>query len=140
MPKRISHNWKLHLFIVAAAVAALVLSILIGMGVLSAESLFGICGFKRKYNLPCPFCGMTRSFSFFFRGRFISSLTVQPAGFMLAAILSVSGICSAAELFGHKTLFYRELRRGKRLAIVFVCIFIIGLVSWVYTIFKYRFL
>jgi hypothetical protein len=140
MPERTPHNWKSHLLILSVAVSVFVLSVLIGMDIVSAESLFGICGFKRTHNIPCPFCGMTRAFIYFFTGKFIASLSVQPAGFLIALFLSMAGVSSAFECLGYKTRFYRNFFYGRRWITTFIGIFLIILISWIYTIFKYRFL
>lgn len=42
------------------------------------------CSMLVNYDLPCPTCGMTTSFSWFFRGNLLASAYVQPAGFLLA--------------------------------------------------------
>ncbi len=39
------------------------------------------CGFKQRYGLPCPTCGMTTSVLAFARGRIIDSFNAQPTGF-----------------------------------------------------------
>jgi len=47
------------------------------------------CRFKTMFDIPCPSCGMTTSFSNFIRGRFITSAEANPAGFLLAAVCAV---------------------------------------------------
>lgn len=48
------------------------------------------CALRRTTGIPCLSCGMTRSFDWFLRGRFLDSLLVNPIGFGLA-LLSVIG-------------------------------------------------
>jgi hypothetical protein len=42
------------------------------------------CSFYRVTHLPCPSCGMTTSFAWFFRGNILASLYIQPMGATLA--------------------------------------------------------
>jgi len=44
------------------------------------------CNMLTHAGVPCPTCGMTTSFTWFYRGNFHASLYVQPAGFFLAYI------------------------------------------------------
>ncbi|MBP8305168.1 MAG: DUF2752 domain-containing protein [Phycisphaerae bacterium] len=48
---------------------------------------FGPCGFKQRYGLPCPTCGMTTSVLAFARGDPARSFSTQPcAGLMCSAL------------------------------------------------------
>lgn len=47
------------------------------------------CQFLYASDLPCPSCGMTTSFAFFARGKWLASLWVQPMGFVLALLAAV---------------------------------------------------
>lgn len=42
---------------------------------------FQPCTMMDVTGIPCPTCGMTTSFAWFFRGNLLASLWVQPAGF-----------------------------------------------------------
>jgi hypothetical protein len=48
------------------------------------------CSLMATTGLPCPTCGMTTSFAWFSHGRWISSLVVQPFGFVLALICAMT--------------------------------------------------
>ena len=50
------------------------------------------CGFKQKYDLPCPTCGITTSIVTFAGGKIGESFYIQPAGALLCCILVVSAI------------------------------------------------
>lgn len=45
---------------------------------------FGPCGMILTTGYPCPTCGMTTAFSFTVRGRLLSAIRAQIAGFVLA--------------------------------------------------------
>lgn len=50
------------------------------------------CSMLATTGIPCPSCGMTTSFAWFFKGHLLASLYVQPAGF-LAAYLTIVVAC-----------------------------------------------
>ena len=44
------------------------------------------CTFRTIFGVPCPSCGMTTSFAYFVRGRFVSAAASNMAGLLLAAV------------------------------------------------------
>ena len=48
------------------------------------------CGFKQRYGLPCPTCGMTTSALTFAQGKILESFYIQPAAAVLCGILLVA--------------------------------------------------
>ena len=50
---------------------------------------FLACNMISATGIPCPTCGMTTSFAWFFRGNLLASAYVQPAGFLLAYVLTM---------------------------------------------------
>lgn len=44
------------------------------------------CTIQALFQIPCPTCGMTTSFSHFVRGNVLASLEANPAGFALAVV------------------------------------------------------
>jgi len=80
------------------AIAALVFSIVAassGLSWLAATGRFDIgfwlgpCGFKQRYGLPCPTCGMTTSVLAFSQGKIFESFYIQPAAALLCCVLVV---------------------------------------------------
>ena len=63
-------------------------------GAVDAESLFGKCGFKQHYNLPCPTCGFTTSISAFVKGNILSSFYIQPAAGIICLLLGILAVLS----------------------------------------------
>ena len=47
------------------------------------------CSFRTLFNVPCPSCGMTTSFSNFMRGRIIEAARANLAGLLLAVACAV---------------------------------------------------
>ncbi len=56
------------------------------------------CRMLSLFHIPCPFCGMTTSFSLMVRGQAVRAFFVQPAGaliFILCAGIAIGAIPSA---------------------------------------------
>lgn len=50
-----------------------------------------VCGFKQRYNLPCPTCGMTTAGAAFVHGRVFEAFYIQPAAGLFFSVLAVTG-------------------------------------------------
>ena len=59
-------------------------------------TLFGPCGFKQRYGLPCPTCGMTTAVLAFARGQIARAFCVQPAAGLLCSTLAIVAVASLA--------------------------------------------
>jgi len=77
-----------------AGLVLLVAFVLFGLFALSAHYKIGLwpfpCGFKQKYDLPCPGCGMTTSAITFAQGKIFRAFYIQPAAALLCCVLAVS--------------------------------------------------
>jgi len=137
-PLRLSASSRL----LAAALAAGCLLVLVMAALLppSPEGLgthqqlhFGRCEFLQRSGIPCPTCGMTTSFSYFVRGRFVASLYVQPFAAVLAlacAMLAWAG--------GYVAISGRPLHRLLRLAparYYLAACFGLAVLAWAWKIF-----
>jgi hypothetical protein len=58
----------------------------------------GPCGFRDATGLPCPSCGMTRSWVWLVRGHVIEAFMYNPAGALLLMGLAVMGVIGAIRL------------------------------------------
>lgn len=58
----------------------------------------GECGMKQALGLPCPQCGMTRSWVYLARGRVIEAFTFNTAGALLLLWIWVGGLFGAIRL------------------------------------------
>ena len=56
--------------------------------------LFWPCGFKQRYGLPCPTCGMTTAVLAFARGQIVLAFSIQPAAGLLCSALVVAAAAS----------------------------------------------
>mgnify|MGYP005632568779 CR=1 FL=1 len=113
------------------------LAALIAGGKIDAVSLFGVCAFEQSHNLPCPFCGMTRSVCAFASGDVIGSYKMQPAGGVLATTATAFFLYFLLRAFGFAltkiTAFLQSLSLLKTAIIAAVII----LIGWLITIYNY---
>src|SRR5256885_17256930 len=76
-------------------------SVLLGTFVLSLTSLHGpICLSRTLFHMPCPGCGLTRSFVSLWHGQVLLSLRYHPFGlplFILCAAALVRGVLYSTE-------------------------------------------
>lgn len=54
--------------------------------------LFGPCGFKQKWGLPCPTCGMTTALIAFGQGDIFRAFYIQPAAAVFCSLVVVSSL------------------------------------------------
>lgn len=91
------------------------------------------CAFLARTGIPCPACGMTTSFTWFVRGRFLASLYVQPMGTLLALLT-----CTTVWVAGYVAVtgrpVYRLLWRVPN-RYYLLPLFSWGLVGWAWKIF-----
>ena len=78
--------WGIFLFLAAF----FIFSWFASTGKIDIGRLFGPCGFKQRYSLPCPTCGMTTCALVFARGRIVEAFYIQPAGALLLCLMVVS--------------------------------------------------
>lgn len=105
-----------------SAIVCLVLIALFGLLWFAAHYKISLspygCGFKQKYDLPCPTCGMTTSVYKFVRGEIFGyngSFYAQPAAALLCAILFVVAILAFiiavfGVYFGFLDRFFKEVK------------------------------
>jgi len=105
-----------------AAIVCLVLFALFGMLCLASHYKISLspygCGFKQKYDLPCPTCGMTTSVFKFVRGDIFGyngSFYVQPAAALLCTVLVFVALLAFiiavfGVYFGFIDRFFREVK------------------------------
>ena len=89
---RASHSQRVRAGIVFLGAAALFgLLWLAAMDKINLDQWLTPCGFKQKYDLPCPTCGITTSALAFAQGEIFDSFYIQPAGALLCSVLGISG-------------------------------------------------
>ena len=94
--------------IVLAVLGALfVIFGLMAGGVIDPEVWLDPCGFKQRYGLPCPTCGMTHSALAFARGKVFEAFYIQPAAaFMCCFVIITFFLALLTAVFG---IYLRDL-------------------------------
>jgi hypothetical protein len=93
------------------------------------------CGFKQRYDLPCPTCGVTTSVKAFAQGKILRSFYIQPAAGFICSLLVISAsfalfIAVSGVYFDFLNSFFSKI---KIKYIVFVLIVIVAL-GWAVTL------
>jgi hypothetical protein len=106
------------------------------MGIGTHEQLgLPSCSFLLDYGKPCPFCGMTTSFSHMVRGQILDSVKTQPFGAMFALMVLLVPAYSAFVLVKRKAFFPKWYYR--RWPWLLLGLGVLCLLSWVYKIAAY---
>ena len=104
-------------------------------GYFDIGKMFGPCGFKQKYNLPCPTCGMTRSFLAFSKGEIVKSFLLQPAGGLFWVILVLTAFLSLIMcVFGVYFNFINQLLLEVKIRYIILFLIIVIACGWAVTL------
>lgn len=88
------------------------------------------CNMVMITGYPCPTCGMTTAFSYSVRGRLISAIQAQPAGFLLAMLTLMTAIASVRVIFTGKVWVVNWYRISP--AIVTIAAIAVILLGWIF--------
>ncbi len=95
------------------------------------------CGFKQRYNLPCPTCGVTTSVVAFAQGKILESFYIQPAAALLCCVLAVSAFLAfLAAVFGVYFDFLNRFFSKVKIKYIILALIIIVAVGWAITLAK----
>jgi len=123
------------LMVLAVILAFFGMAALIGKGVINPNHLFGPCGFKQQYQLPCPTCGMTTSAVAFAKGQIGQSFYIQPAGGLLYTILLLTAFLALLIcLFGVYFRFLDRIFVEVKIKHVILSLIIIIAAGWMVTL------
>ena len=104
-------------------------------GIIDIGVLLGPCGFKQKYALPCPACGMTTSAVAFAQGRIFKSFYIQPAGAFLCCLLVISaGLAFVTVVFGVYFEFIKRFFAEIRVRYIILALVIVIVAGWAVTL------
>ena len=93
------------------------------------------CGFKQRYGLPCPTCGITTSILAFAEGRVFESFYIQPAGGLACFMLAVAAILNLITvLFGRYLCFAKRFLAEVKVRYVIIVVLIIIACGWMVTL------
>jgi hypothetical protein len=81
-----------------------------------------MCPFRLATGLPCPGCGLTRSWVFIAHGDFGAALRANPFGYLtMAAAVALIAIVTAAVLRGRAIPSMSPVVRSRPFLAVFAC-------------------
>jgi len=134
--RRASHNQRIIAGVVCSAIIAGSVYVW-----LAAHSKIDIsfwplyCGFRQRYNLPCPTCGMTTATFAFARGEIFQAFYIQPAAALFCCLLVVSAILAfVTSVFGLRFRFVEQLFAEVRLRYIILVVVIIIAAAWAVTL------
>lgn len=97
--------------------------------------VFGVCGFKQTYGLPCPGCGVTTAAKLFFSGHIFSAFYEQPAGAVFCcAWLALGAFSFLTAVFGVRFGFLAFANLGRTIKYVVVVGLIVFVCGWAVTL------
>jgi hypothetical protein len=96
---------------------------------------FEPCGFKQRYGLPCPTCGMTTSVLAFMQGKIFEAFYVQPAAALLcSALVATAFLAFLVAVFGLYFGFLKRFLSELKVKYVIVSLIIIFAAGWAVTL------
>ncbi len=105
------------------------------VGQTDLSRIFGICEFKRSFNLPCFACGMTTSALAFVSGDILGAFYIQPAGAIICCGLVIIEVFSLLiGLFGVNFAFLQRPLSPRSIRYFVISLLIILAAGWAVTI------
>ncbi len=104
-------------------------------GIINIGLLFGPCGFKQRYGLPCPTCGITTSAIAFASGQVLKAFYIQPAGAFFCCIMVVSAFFALfTTVFGVYFVFLKRFFDEVKAKYIILALVIIIAAGWIVTL------
>ena len=95
----------------------------------------GYCGFKQKYNLPCPTCGVTTTVLAFAQGRILEAFYIQPAAGLLCCGLVVAAFLALLiAVFGVYFGFLERFFTQVKVRYIILAVIVIIAAGWAVTL------
>ncbi|MGA2070803.1 MAG: DUF2752 domain-containing protein [Sedimentisphaerales bacterium] len=93
------------------------------------------CGFKQRYNLPCPTCGMTTAVIAFSHGHIIDAFSTQPAaGFLCCISAVIAFFAFIVAVFGVYSSPIERRLVSLKLRYIFAALLLIFAAGWALTL------
>ncbi len=144
--QQLNNKWKLFGYAtnqqrIIAGVIFLGIAATFGIFALAANGKIDIswwlrpCGFKQKFGLPCPTCGMTTSLLAFSQGKIIESFYIQPAAGLFCSIaVVVAFLALFTAVFGVYFGFIKRFFAKVKIRYIIVALLVIIAASWAVTL------
>jgi len=122
--------------ILLAVVAAIIGLIgLMATGRIDADRWLDPCGFKQRYGLPCPTCGMTTSVLAFARGRIFEAFYIQPAAALACCVMVIAAFLALlTAVFRIYFRFLDSLFSEMKLKYLILALIILIAAAWAVTL------
>jgi hypothetical protein len=122
-----------------AGVVFLLLAAFFGVLALAGHYKIGLwpfpCGFKQRYNLPCPGCGITTSVVAFAQGKIFEAFYIQPAAALLCCILVVAAFLAfLMAVFGVYFSFINRFFAEVKVRYIVLALIVIIAAGWAVTL------
>jgi len=122
-----------------AGVVFLVVAAFFGVLALAGHYKIGLwpfpCGFKQRYNLPCPGCGITTSAVAFAQGKIFEAFYIQPAAALLCCILVVAAfLVFVIAVFGVYFSFINRFFAEVKVRYIVLALIVIIAAGWAVTL------
>ena len=129
--KKSKHSRKKSFWVFVLVVLFFLICFFAAKGFWNTDKIFDPCGFKLKYGLPCPTCGMTRSMKLFCSGELVDAFIVQPAGAFICLLLAIIAVFSGLELIlGLNLGIISFITNAKNIGYIVVVIALIVMLGW----------
>jgi len=93
------------------------------------------CGFKQKYDLPCPTCGMTTSVVAFAQGKILEAFYIQPAAALLCCMfLIIAFLAFFIAVFGVYFRFINRFFAEVKIKHIILALIVITAAGWAVTL------
>ena len=93
------------------------------------------CGFKQKYGLPCPTCGMTTATLAFSRGKISEAFYIQPAcTFLCCLLVIIAFLAFVTAVFGKHFSFIERFFNEVKVRYIILALIIIIAAGWAVTL------
>lgn len=121
--------------VLLCVVGFFLLARLAGAGKVDTDRWLEPCGFKQKYGLPCPTCGMTTSAISFAQGRIKQSFYIQPAGGLFCSVLVVAAFLAfLTAFFGVYFTFLKRFFTELKIWHIILALIIVIIAGWLVTL------
>ncbi len=95
----------------------------------------GYCGFKQRYGLPCPTCGMTTAVLAFAQGKIFKAFYIQPACALLCCVLVVIALLAfVTAVLGVYFRFLEHFYADVKVRYIILALIVIIAAGWAVTL------
>lgn len=106
-----------------------------GSGYIELRMLFGVCGFKQRFGLPCPGCGWTHAAQAFVTGRFVEAFLTQPAAALFCVLAVVAAFFSLLfAVFGVDFGLPKRIFAPAGTKLLLIAAAVVVMVGWIFSL------